>query len=223
MAIMVIIATIVMMGYFGTTRGMASKSAAQHISQSLNLARQSAIMQGKRVCVVFGQNRSNSWYAIVLKEGHLYTHSGTMKKDEFSDWSGLVGASSILYNIENGVTGMLYDVTNAADTWYGRLREGSGFNFTEGIPYGWELYPTTMLPRGLQFGANVGAPETDIPDPLMFSPEGFPLNVDGSPRMSPYRLQIVEKTHATGSDKCVEITVKGSTGFVEVNMNAPVS
>ena len=223
MAIMVIIATIVMMGYFGTTRGMASKSAAQHISQSLNLARQSAIMQGRKVCVVFGQNRSNSWYSIVLKEGHMYTHDMKKKKDEFSDWSTLAGTTSIVYNLLNGETGTLCNITNASDTWFGTLYESSDFNFHDGIPYGFELYPRTMLPKGLQFGSDAGAPEDHVPEAIMFSAEGFPLTLDGLPQTAPYTLQIVEKIHASAGDKCVEITVNGSTGFVEVKMNAPVS
>jgi len=187
LAVMVVLAAIVVMGYFGTTRGLAAKSAGEHLAQSLNLARQCAIMQNKKVSVVFGQDASNSWYSICKIEGRITYKSGNYCGDEFGDWSGWT--NTVIYNLDTAQTGMVQgvksDTISGVNMWIGLVFPDI-FPGT-GCEYALELYPRTLLPRGLQFNKNVSTPITQI----IFNSTGASVDKDGN--HVPATIKIYEK------------------------------
>lgn len=206
MGIMMIMAAIAVSSYFGMTRGSAMRSAVSHLRSTLLLARQSAIMQGRKTYVIFGQSATNAWYVVCRHEGTAtVTPDNYVMGDKYTDLSAL-STNSRIYNLDTGVGSKIAEpVIYYPDTkvWAVETEDPiwTGLN-----KYGWEIYPKTYLPRGFQFGYGV-SPAT---------PEMIVFNADGTTRDQPYGIDIFESIHLESADPHAEITVAGLTGFISV-------
>jgi len=192
-----------------------------HLSQSLALARQSAIMQGKRVFFVFNQDGTNSWYSII-KEAGVVTAAPSMSEiqDEYGDLSDLSTNMSIYFfradsagdwDMVEATLVSTYssgsDITNCMNV---TAVPGSSPGFTpkELDSYGWELYPRTVMPKGIQFG-RTGTKDT-VPSPVVFNPDGT------TPSTSSYAIDVAEKVRVSSKDPYTKVSVTPVTGFVAI-------
>jgi len=205
MGIMMIIAAIVVGSYFNMTRGAGMRSALSHLRSTLQFARQTAIMNGKKTYVIFGQNSTNAWYVTCRHEG-TGNGSGTALTDEYTDWS-TVEKGTTIYNLDTGMNSVITKIP--PETSPGQIQTTNSIPSMWGAPglhrYGWEIHPRTYLPRGFQFGSGTspGAP----PVTIIF-------NGDGTTRSTPYEITIYEKIHPQSGDPHGKVVVAGLTGFV---------
>jgi prepilin-type N-terminal cleavage/methylation domain-containing protein len=99
MAIMALLSTLAVTSYFGAVRGMARKSAVNHLANTLALARQRACMEGSRMCVMlYNEVLDNATPPsvapsfVVCKEiGHISYAPGDSLGDEFANLSSIFG------------------------------------------------------------------------------------------------------------------------------------
>ena len=209
MAIMGIISTIAIMGYFAVMRGVGARSAAEHLSQVVLLARQSAIMQGKKTYVIFDQDETNSWYSVCRYEGVVTGSFNQWMFDDFADWSDpenqkrFMGAT--IFNLSS-IPFRYGMVMDASDNKLMALEYVTSNNFfSVGDVYGWELYPPVSLPRGMQFTKNLNV----VIPPIIFKPDGSAQNF--------VEIEIYEKIKLSGFPSCT-IQVEPTTGFVTVDL-----
>ncbi len=179
MAIMGIVSTIAIMGYFAVMRGSAVRGTAEHLSQMIMLARQSAIMQGKKTAVIFDQDLTNAWYYVCRYDGVITDCYGEWVGDEYADWTTNAFLGAMMFNL--GVNppryGRVYQVDTVNERIAVRSEDGGNLFTTVLEQYGWELYPPVSLPRGMQFGTSLST----APRPLIFKPDGsaeYGLQVD---------------------------------------------
>lgn len=214
MAIMMIIAGITVTSYFGMVRGAGMRAAVSHLQSTLHLARQTAVMNGKTVHVVFGQSESNAWYVVVQKAGTVtWAHSSRRRfSDQYADWSNLGGddiVGSTVYNLTSGESSVI--VTNTLEDGVNIELETEDPIWYQYDEYGWEQHPRTMLPSKYQFGH--GDPRPDPPDTVVF-------NGDGTTPSGERDIDIYESLRAEASgDPHATITVAGLTGFISVEYN----
>ena len=214
MAIMGIMAGIGVASYFELIRGTAVRSAVSHLSDTLSLARQMAVMNGKRVYVVFGrepkdagQPEKPAWYAVCRHEGTgAGASGGRVLRDRFG------------YFEEEIVGARIYNVSSPGNVRWSAIEEvpatGDQLKTEESIwrngdnKYGWEINPRTYLPKGIQFGDGT---DSDLPSAVVF-------NADGTTRLNGYRIDVVEKIHESGASgiRNRRVTVAGLTGLVSV-------
>jgi Tfp pilus assembly protein FimT len=230
MGIMVIMASVGLLGFFGSVRGIAARSAAMHLSQTISLARQNAIILGKRVYIMFGREGENYWYSMVSKEGSItYDSAGggatpgaLTVGDDFGELSSLA-SNCVIYNLSRRDSSTLQYYTGMVTDVRERLVSGNLMWIMQVVPdvlrtgddYGWEIMPKNLLPRGNLFN--------EMPEPIVFAPEGWPLNLDGTRALnSSYRrIQIVEAIAKDSANRrCVQVDVRGITGIADVNLNA---
>jgi prepilin-type N-terminal cleavage/methylation domain-containing protein len=225
MAIMAIVSSIAVMGYFGAMRGSGARSAADHMTQSISLARQTAIMQGKKVMVVFGQDATNGWYQLCQAQGVVsYLSGATYIGDEYADWSDLTNARNmVVYDLStvpvnygvaiNVLTQYMSPPAVAVPMWLWMMQFNPSSNpspFTAvGQTYGWPIYPKTSLAKGLQFGNGVPPSPGDAPPPILFNPDGS--------SQSAHTIDVFESINLGRA--AVRITVEAGSGFVTANLN----
>jgi len=206
MAIMAIVSTIATMGYFAIMRGSASRGVVEHMTQMLSLARQTAIMQGKKVYVIFDQDRTNSWYAVCRVEGVADSgSSGQWLYDDYADWSDMQSnkvLNATIYNLTTLHSGTVKE--SKPDGLRAEASNGGGM-FSEGDIYGWAVYPVISLARGMQYGKTIN----DKPFPVIFNPDGSCQNGGG--------IEIYEKINL-GKAFCA-ITINSGTGLLTVDMD----
>lgn len=212
MAIMMIIAGITVASYFGMVRGSATRSAAAHLHSTLLLAKQTAVMNGKEVHVIFSQSETNGWYAMVQKAGKATYVGGANRRiaDIYSDWTYLGGSgitNAVVYNLSANPE------RSSPISDYGTFADGtpyietvntiwSGFSNPN---YGWEVHPPTYLPAKYQFGAGLNPP---APFSVIYRYDG--TTAAGS------NITIYEKSRSNAGDPHIEIAVAPLTGFVTV-------
>jgi len=216
MAIMMIIAGIAVASYFGMVRGVGMRSGVAHLRATLLLARQAAVMNGKRTCVIFGQSQTNAWYVVVQEAGRLTdvwkVPTRTRIGDGYSDWSYLGGEDiigSTIYNLEGACLDHALVLTNVVDTngvtvFLYTTNDG---NWDEYDSYGWEMHPWNTLPSKYQFGD--GEDREKIPVAVEFSGDGTTSRE--------YPIQIYESLHCDPTDPHATVRVAKFTGFVSVD------
>jgi|GEM_PF-2678119 len=214
MAIMMLLTTVGVIGYVATTRGIAVKSAVHHLTQMLNFARQTSIMQGRKTYVIFSQDGTNAWYSVCREEGVIHTSGGALY-DEYRDWAGTISAGLVIYCLDTGKTGTVTQVhlsdDNASSWMFVEPQDVLGNNST----YGWAVCPKTSLPRGYLFGDGSDA---QTPSTIVYHPEGKVSFLTGGG--SDLVIQIVEaRKKKDSSAKRAVITVKSLTGFVSVELS----
>lgn len=202
MGIMLIMAAIAVSSYFGMTRGAGMRSALSHLRSTLSFARQTAIMNGKKTYVIFGQNSTNAWYVTCRHEG-TGEGTGSSITDDFADWRSTVAVDeTTIYNLDTGANSIIKTITGQQIATYDLIWVGSS-------RYGWEIHPRTYLPRGFQFG--YGTPPGSPPVTVIF-------NGDGTTRSAPYEITIYEKIHPQSGDPHGKVVVAGLTGFVSTEI-----
>ncbi|MDD4870367.1 MAG: prepilin-type N-terminal cleavage/methylation domain-containing protein [Kiritimatiellae bacterium] len=213
MAIMAIVSSIAIMGYFAAVRGSGTRSAIEHMTQMISLARQTAIMQGKKVIVVFGQDRTNGWYSLCRAEGAITSVSSGYITDEYADWSDLETVTNMaIYNLTNceenrdPKEGIVTYVSSTLDAngdvvWHMQVEPQNLFS-SDGQLYGWPLYQRTTLARGLQLEDSY----LTVPAPITFLPTGQ--------AREERTIRIYEKINVGGTPVAT-IRVRRETGFVE--------
>lgn len=209
MGIMLILATIAVTSYRSMVSGSGITASLGHLRQSLALARQQAIMQGKSAYVVFEQDTNKSWYVTCMAEGTKNARLGVpeMVMDTYrSDW-GQVAEGSILYNLSkekatySKVTSIIFDASEQADEV---VTEDP--IWSPGCHYGWEVAPRVMLPRGFKFADNP-------PSVIRFKPDGTAVDHDGVSVGAGREIGIYEETRPALIYK-VNVNFNGSTEVI---------
>lgn len=166
-AIMAVISTIAVGGYFGMIRAAAYSSAHDNVYNTLSLARQRAVIDGKVTSVMI-LNATN--YVVVRAIGRISHVDNDVAHDAYTDLSGAVtptGKKIGIYNLdaEDSKKGVVKQV-RIEDAALGLTdpTDGSGFNvkgyrfagagkdfFVVGDRYGFALHSQQSLPRGYLF------------------------------------------------------------------------
>ena len=198
MGIMMLMAGIAVMSYFGATRGAAARSAVSHLQNNLSFARQTAIMNRRSAYLIF-EAKSNVYAYVVCLQNGTGTGSGTaLSPAEYSDWSGLVENAEV-YNLEDGVGSIIDDVTGSSFTTSNSIWNGQD-------KYGWPIQKKMYLPRNFVV-AEVGL--DTLPEAVVFRP-------DGTVRVSGYEFEVFESLPGVSDPVKVRVTVEGLTGFTSV-------
>ncbi len=199
MGIMILIGAVIVSSSFGMSRASGYQAAENVVYNTLQLAHERACTAGKRVVVAFVGNQNpyedDSLTAIaavgtVSEEvvGNYiqdrcanlakYTENGKQNTGESSDtvWNMATGAKVEGFDIEittpagrpfpDGSTGAYaYGVTQL------RARKGSFSGWKKGDPYGFQIIPVQVLPKGFKIGmGSVGASPSDTL--IVFEPSG---------------------------------------------------
>jgi len=214
MAIIAIIAAMTTIGYFANVKAMANKSAVLHLTRNLDFARQTAVMQGRSIYVIFDQDGTNAWYSICRKEGEITRKSGPYYLDVYGDLSG-ISAGLKVYNLDTGESGLVTTNVSQAPFGWGMSIDPDIFN-GQMASYGWEICQRVHLPRGFRFGDGTRIKgDGKTPETVIFTSEG-------TTGLSDIRIDIVDIAKAsTGAGfRFARVTVCGTTGYVETDMNA---
>ena len=182
MAIMMIMISIAIGSFWGVSSGYALKSSVGHLRNTLMLARQTAIMQGRGTYVFFGQDATNSWYSIVV-HGGTGNGSGTFLSDDTQMWDGFVSNTPLFrldgtssdpsgFEVSPVIRIVAHTVETAEGIW-GSGGSAKQITFENSTyyrnKYGWEYGPRLKLPTGFYFG---DGSESDVPDTIAFKPDG---------------------------------------------------
>jgi len=209
MAVMLVMSVIAVSSYFGITRGSGMRIAASHLRSVFLLARQSAIMNGKKACVIVNQDEklTNTWFVLCSREGTVSYTMGAIMMDDYATWTtNEVKVGGTIYNLDTGQSSTIVNVTNMTVTTMKITTESA--IWTTDAKYGWAIYPKIQLPLGYQFYD--GTPPFEFRDKVTF-------NADGTRENEPFEIDVYETIRSAQSDPHVEITVAGLTGFVSVN------
>ncbi|MBN2301710.1 MAG: prepilin-type N-terminal cleavage/methylation domain-containing protein [Lentisphaerae bacterium] len=211
MVIMAIMMGVAISSNFGITRGMEFRSAVDHLRSTVLHARQTAILTGREIYVVFDQQETNANYTICQYEGTV-TDIGAggapsrVFVDEFSDLSNMA-SNSVIFNLSNLDNPSLrrtviYTVEDMGG-WYAATTSNSVWRV--GDKYGWQIFPDTSLPRGYKFGN--GDPNYTVPT-VKFKPDG---STDQD-----FEIDICEAARSQPGDPFTRITVRRMTGSIMV-------
>ena len=185
MAIILIMATIATTGYRAMISGTGISASLSHLRQAMELARQSAIMQGKSAFVVFYQDANTAWYVTCLGEGYNDTAAPQQIVDPYNAELVSLQVGSLLHNLSEPLAtfsdvkqveanGAVITVTCEDKIWSIHDR------------YGWEVVKRIQLPRGFWF-------KDDDPETIRFKPVGTATDISGSP-FGGRRVEIYEET-----------------------------
>jgi len=209
MGIMLILATIAVTSYRSMVSGSGITASLGHLRQTLALARQQAIMQGKSAYLVFYQNTNQSWYVTCMAEGTKTDRNGEGKLlvDRYRSDLGQIADGSLLYNLSekkakfSTVDSIGYDSTLLAS-------EISTVDsiWTSGAFYGWEISQRVSLPRGFRF---VESP----PETVRFKPDGTAADAAGVSVGAGREIQIFEEIRPLAIYK-VKVNFNGSTEVI---------
>jgi len=201
MGIMILMATVALVSYFGATRGAAIRSAASHLQDTLRFARQTAILNRKRAYVMFREEDGAYVYAVCLHHGTGTGSGVTLAPDEYSDWSGIVSGGRI-WNLNDGTSSVVSNVYGTSFTTVDSIWSGTS-------RYGWEIQPEMYLPRNIVV-MHKDEPEGTLPETVIFSS-------DGTVRVDPYEIWTYESIPGMTEPVRVTIKVAGLTGFTSVH------
>lgn len=174
MAIVLLLSSLILGGYFGMVRGSATVAGRDHLYNNLTLARQRAMMEGART-YLFVPNRNR--YAIVQSVGRFgYVH-GSNLYDFYADLLKLAADSELIedgaarlniYNMDTGGEARIHrieypvdlrvpagtDIPEAGERLtVSRMVAGSSSSIAGWLPgqrYGWQIGPTLHLPKGFR-------------------------------------------------------------------------
>ena len=214
MGIMLIMATIGITAYRGMVTGSGITASLGHLRQTLSLARQQAIMQGKNAYVVFVQTTNESWYVTCLGQGTKTDRYGSARYlvDKYESELGQVASSSVLFNLskDKAVYGQTFSEVSSAPIYDSALLAWEIVVddpiWTDGARYGWEVSKRVQLPRGFRF---VESP----PSTVRFKPNGTTCDVKGNFLGDEHDIEIREETR-TNHIYTVRFNMNGSTEVI---------
>ena len=167
MTIMAIITTIAIGSYFGITRAAAYAAAHDTVYNTLVLAKQRAVIDGKVTSLMI---LNDTEYVVVRGVGRISHVDGGVAYDAYSDLSGAMpmdGRSIAVYNLDALVAGDYsrdvlinsspvpiddpFSVSGASYSTSGFVFTGADSFFTVGDRYGFALHAKQKLPRGYEF------------------------------------------------------------------------
>jgi prepilin-type N-terminal cleavage/methylation domain-containing protein len=200
MAIMAVLAGIAVASYFTMARGSAMRAAVSHLRNSLMLARQMAVLNGRSTYVIV----DDGGYAMCMAEGTASGGSGIEMWDEFADFSELSSGVRV-FNLDS-VDGQSSTVTSIRSD-YGPPKNNSwGIQTADSIwggetKYGWEVHPKNYFPKGFRL-------KPGYPKKVVFRADGTIHEETG------YEFNLFEEINPTYIAK---VSVDFPTGKVEVN------
>jgi type II secretory pathway pseudopilin PulG len=203
MTIMIILAAIAVTSYIALVQGAAARSAVSHLRASCMLARQAAIMNGRRAHVIITQADGRASYVICTEEGVATAGSGgAYLVDEFNNLGAMV-VNSPIYNLTRGTRWYVQSTLIAYDDVYAvqtkdSLSGSTGGDWAVGDAYGWESHPKTMLPKGFLID------ESNSDEHIVFKPDGTTGNA-----MLPYTVRIYEEEVGLSTYATIEISPAG--------------
>ena len=200
MGIMMLMAGIAVMSYFGATRGAAARAAIGHLQNTLSLARQSAIMNRRSAYVIFEELSNTYSYVVCLHHGTGTGDGSTLRPGKYADWSGLQRGAEI-YNLDDGVSSIISNVTETSFTTDNPIW-GHGSK-----KYGWLIQERMYLPRNFVVAE---AGQETLPEPVVFNP-------DGSTRVSGYEIDVYEAIPGMSEYSKIRVSVENLTGFTSVS------
>ena len=206
MGIMMLMATVAVMSYIGATRGAATRSAVQHLQNSLSFARQTAIMNRRSAYVIFQQGSNYHSYVVCLHNGSGEGDGVILTPDKYGDWSGLT-ENGLVYNLDDGegsiITNLLGSSIQTVDSiWdFGTKK------------YGWPIQKEITLPRHFVVAE---AGEDTLPETVRFGSDGtLRYASSGRLRINGQRIDIYEALPGIKDPPRVQVEVE-LTGFSSV-------
>ncbi len=195
MGIMALLISVAVVQYANMTRGSAMKTAATHVRSALMLARQQAVMSGKKACFIYNSNA----FTVCIQEG--VGTSGSVGKDLFADyaeWTNKIMLGGTVYNLnpQRVPDDLRSSTVVKVDQAYFRTANSI---WSANARYGWPIYKTMYLPKNIAFTNN----DEDI---VVF-------NGDGTCRVEDYVIGIEECIKAQKVNRKTVI-VKGLTSMV---------
>ena len=175
MAIMLILATIAVTSYRSMVSGSGVTASLAHLRQSLALARQQAIMQGKNAYVVFYQDSDESWYTTCLGEGTKTDGSGAgqLLIDRYNEDLSAVAVGTVLFNLSEDKAKFSPVSQVSPSTIEGATAISTADSiWSDDARYGWEISKRIQLPRGFLF-------KDTPPSTIRFKPNGTAGGVSG--------------------------------------------
>ena len=204
MGIMMLMASIAVMSYFGATRGAAARSAVSHLRNSLSFARQTAIMNRRSAYVIFEEGTNFYSYVTCLHHGSGSGSGRILSPGEDSDWSGLVAGGAV-YNLDEGLGSIIIEVSDTYVKTTNSIWGGGGGG--SDVKYGWPVQETIFLPQNFVV-AESG--EEALPETVVFGS-------DGTVRASGHDIEVFESIAGIKEPAKIEVTVEGLTGFTSVS------
>lgn len=203
MGIMLILGTIAVTSYRSMVSGSGITASLGHLRQSLALARQQAIMQGKSAYVVFYQDTNQSWYVSCMAEGSNEGGYPDRVIDYYRSDKGQVELNTLLYNLSKDYASFA-KVTSFSylsdDLAYQFVTAGSSI-WTPGY-YGWEVSQRVQLPRGFKFSGNLYT--------IRFKPDGTLADASGNAVGTGREIGIFEEIRSNAVYK-VKVNFNGTT------------
>jgi prepilin-type N-terminal cleavage/methylation domain-containing protein len=165
MAIMLILASIAVTSYRSMVSGSGINASLGHLKQSLALARQNAIMQGKNAYVVFYQDTNSAWYTTCLGEGTRTDGAGQVLIDRYNQDLASLAVGTVLFNLSEEKAKFSPVTQVEPSTIEGATAIATAESiWTQDAVYGWEITKRIQLPRGFRF--------KDSPSTVRFKPNG---------------------------------------------------
>lgn len=210
MGIVVLMASIVAGSYFGMMRGAGMRTAVGNLQSSLMVARQRAIMDGKRVYIMFSQTATQPGeYVLCQMMGQATAPTGgKVLADQWNPDLANMYPESYVYNLRRGLSFKIQEVPVFQQGVAPKLIMYDNGAFATGDRYGFEIQPRQSLPVGFRFGSG-GSDE--LPASMMFKRDGTVVKlVSGIEQpMSTITVNIYEEL----SDKTFKLEIAGS-GFM---------
>lgn len=205
MAIMLILSSLAVTGYRAMISGSGVGAAVGHLRQTLDLARQTAIMQGKSSYVVFYQDTGTAWYVTCMGEGYKTDGGGGILVDAYSAGASMsLGMDVFNLSSDEARWGQIIDVQDAnGDGIKEYTLSASGIGIDD--RYGWMVSQKVYLPRGFWF-------QDSSPDTVRFKPDGTACSPGGLPKN--FDVYIYEETRP---DQVYSVSVM-SDGRITVKM-----
>lgn len=201
MGIILVMAGITVASYFTMTKGATASSAAYHVRSALNYARQAAMLEGKKVAVLFKEVDGRPTYLSCTIEGAVEKDVGAIV-DPFGSFEMEEGLEARIYNLRTGDSSDVTKVDYNAD--YDLVIETGG-SWQDGDQYGWEVRPANRLPEGLQWAS------LPVNNRIVF-------NADGTSETGADQEVLVKDTRGGNNEVVFKITVSKS-GFAEVELD----
>ena len=204
MGIMMLMAGIAVMSYFGAMRGAATRAAVSHLRNSLSFARQTAIMNRRSAYVIFERGSNYYSYVVCLRQGKAASGGGTqMAPGEYADWSGLKAGSPI-YNLDTGIGAIIQTVSPLSIVTTNLEKT---ISWSAGDGYGWPIQEKMHLP--LHFVVAESGTD-DLPESVEFKS-------NGTVSQSGYEIDIYESISETETQTRITLKVERLTGFISVS------
>ena len=201
MGLMILISSIVVSGTFGMTRSSSYRVAEDIVFNTLQMARQRACTDGKRVIVAFMVDRSDNYEDNALSiieatgtiteevtENYIQDRCATLSKYTGSGVRVSGESTNTVWNLRTGAkfTGFTLTITpiegvplpgrnnDSYSYSVSQIRPKGGFDRTfwaKGDPYGFQVGQSQTLPKGMKIG--FGTVGTSPNDKLLvFEPDG---------------------------------------------------